>query len=264
MNGDLFPVKEGFSAYMRRWYEGIFPSTAALEAYITRGIQRSIVWAPGRMIDAATDMLSSYQKNDNSPTAGAGALFPIVILAMAKDYTPTGGDWGGRQVGRRLVRLSDEEGSSIYGYRQAMGDVRAQVVIIAAEEASARSLAAQFCLFVGEIPNRRFTAPYKWGQYTLDMPVMLETPDTIFQSIPDDQKNITILAADLTLKATIPYLDAPKPNELNDGTDNNPPGYPHVIEVEAIDKVVPWGVNVMEGSVIQFDPRTTTDPRSTP
>ena len=235
MNGDFFPLKQAFSEYMARFYAGLYPDTSAMQEYTARGVSRGIVWAPDRMVDAAEDMLASYRKNENGP-AGASSLFPIIIVAMSKDYIPTGGDWGGKQVGRQLVSIV--EGGSVYGYRQGMGDIRVQAVIISAESATARSLAAQFSLFVGEIPNRRFSCKHQFGQYEFQMPCMLESPDILFSEVKTDQPNITVLAADLTLKAVFPYFDAPKPGQPNDGTANNPPGYPLVAQVDAFDFVV--------------------------
>lgn len=85
---------------------------------------------------------------------------------MGRDYTTTGGDWAGRQVARQVVCLSDEPGASIYGYRQAMHDIRTQLAIVAAEEMSARSLAAQFALFLGDpATSRRLHAKHTFGQY---------------------------------------------------------------------------------------------------
>lgn len=246
MNGDFFPLKEAFSEYMKRWYGLLYPDTPGIQEFVGRGLARAIQWAPDRMVDQVEDMLKSYQKNTNSesnvPARGANALFPVVLLAMAKDYTPTGADFGGRQVSRRLVRLADPTDAdpvpSVYGYRQAMGDIRTQVVIMAAESATARSLAAQFSLFVGEIRNRRFTVNHTFGQYTVQMPCMLESPDIMFSNIASGNSNMTILAADLTLKATIPYFDYPKAGEPNDGSTHNPPGYPPVAEVDTFNHVV--------------------------
>lgn len=241
MNGDFFPLKVGFSEYMVRWYRALYPDTAAVKEFVERGESRSIVWAADRMVDQVEDMLKSYQKNNNTAelgdvSPGRNALFPVVVLAMSKDYMPAGPDQGGRQVGRRLIQL--EEGGSIYGYRQAMGEIRVQVVIMAAESASARSLASQFSLFVGEIPNRRFSSIHKFGQYDLTIPCMLETPDIMFSQIQTDNQNMTVLACDLTLKTVTPYFDAPRDGEANDGTDNNPPGYPSVAQINALDQNV--------------------------
>lgn len=241
MNGDLFPVREGYAKWLGRFYEGLYPDTPALQEYVARGLSRSIVYAPGRMVDQVDDMLKSYQKNRNQSggtpvVPGANALFPIIVVAIAKDYIPTGGDFGGRQVGRRLVRLTDEDDASVYGYRQAMGDLRTQVVIMAAEQMTANSLAAQFALWVGEIQNRRFPVQHTFGQYTVQMPCMIETPDIAFQRIESENRNMSILAADVTLKIVLPYFDAPKEGEPNDGSGRNPPGYPVVEHINVEDR----------------------------
>ena len=231
MNGDLFPLKEAYAKYLRRWYEGLYPDTQAMQEYVARGIEFSVMLAPGRMVDAAEDMLASYRKNNNKPTADAGAFLPIVIFAISKDYAPVIGDWGNRQVGRMLVKLTDAPDASVYGYRQAMGEVRTQIVIFAAEQMTAGSLAAQLGLFLGEMGNRGFSAQHQWHGYTLEMPVMQENPDVQFMSVATDQKNLTILAADVTLRFQIPYLDAPAVGQPNDGSANVPPGYPVVTGV---------------------------------
>lgn len=242
MDGQFHEHKAAFGQYMARFHAGLYPDTNALRDFAEREVARSIVWAPDRMVDVVEDMLAAYMKNRNTTPAhpyapGANAIFPIMIVAMGKDYIPTGGDFGARQVGRQLVTLSAEDGSSVYGYRQGMGDVRVQVVIAAAESPTARSLAAQFSLFVGQIPNRRFRVQHRWGQYILDMPCMLETPDILFSKIEVKDQGMSVLAADLTLKVTIPYLDAPKAGEDNDGTTNDPPGYPTVEQINCLNQV---------------------------
>jgi len=228
VDGDIFPIKEALGKYMTRWYNGLYGDTTAVTSFKSRGIQKSIIMVPGRMVDSVESMIASYRKNNNDAAKGANSLMPVVFVCMAKDYIPTGGDFGGRQVGRRMIKLSDQVGASIYGYRQAMGDVRTQIAIVAQNEPTARSLAAQMGLFFGEIPNRRFYTDHIFGQYTVNMPVMLESPDVIFQSMQEEIEKLTILVADITLKVTIPYFDYPTGDDPNDGTSNNPPGYPSV------------------------------------
>lgn len=235
-------LKRAFGEYMGRFYAGVYPDTKALEAYVERGLSKSIVLAPGRMIDMVEDMLKAYQKNENMRPGepyrpGENALFPIIVVAMAKDYTPTGGDFGGRQVGRQLVALEDGAGASVYGYRQAMGDIRVQIAIMAAEEPTSGSLAAQFSLFVGEVSNRRFPVVFPWHDYRLHMTCMLESPDIMFSKVDAENQNMSIVIADITLKCVFPYLDAPGPGEDNDGSTNNPPGYPLVEQINCLNHV---------------------------
>lgn len=245
MNGDLFPIKQAFGEFMSRWYATLYGDTQAVAEFAARGMGKCVKLVPGRMVDDVQSMLASYQRDQQGPH-GSNALLPIVLVAMARDYTTTGGDWAGRQAQRQLVCLSDEPGASIYGYRQAMHDVRTQLAIIAAEEMSARSLAAQFGLFLGDQGgNRRFYAQHTWGQYTKDLPVMIENPDIMF-SVAGQSKTMTVLVADITLKALIPYFDAPKEGEDNDGTTNNPPGYPRVTSVTIALEGASEGLTVTE------------------
>ena len=231
MNGDVFPLKAAISRYMHDFYNRLYPDTPAMQEFTGRGIERSVMWVPGRMIDAAEDMLAAYQRNDNSNTPNAGARLPVILCAMSKDFIPTSGSDGGRQVSRQLVSFTDEPDASVYGYRQAMGDVRVQVVICAPEEATAKSLAAQFSMWVADYANRYLTTQHKFGQYTIELSNILETPDILFQNVATDRKNMTMLAADITIKSLMPYFDAPRVGEPNDGTDRNPPGYPVVTGV---------------------------------
>lgn len=233
MNGDLYPIKQAFGEFLGRWYATLYADTQAITEFVGRGMAKCVKLAPGRMIDDAEAMLASYQKDQQGPR-GANALLPIVLVAMGRDYTATGGDWAGRQAPRKMVCLTDEPGASIYGYRQAMHDVRVQFAIIAAEEMSARSLAAQLALFFGDPGlNRRFYAKHTFGQYQLQMPVMIENPDLMF-AVAGQSKTMTVLVGEITLKAVIPYFDAPKAGEDNDGTTNNPPGYPRVTEISVV------------------------------
>lgn len=236
LDGHFFALKKGVSGYVGRFYRDIYTDTPAVAEFKQRGLAGSFMWAADRMVDAAEDMLKSYTKNSNSPsgavTPNANSVFPVVLMAMSRDYIPTGGDWGGRQVPRQMVKLIDGPDASAYGYKQAMGDVRWQVLVVAADSNSARSIAAQFCLFVGDPANRRFTMPFSWGQYTLDMPVMIESPDLLFSNADLGRPNVTALVADVTLKATFPYLDAPAGTDPNDGSANNPRGYPLVEQIE--------------------------------
>lgn len=249
--GELFPLKPAFGGYMARWYSGLYGDTQANKEFVTRGAGMAIKMLPGRMIDDVEAMLKSYQR-DQQGEHGKNAKLPIVFVAMARDYTATSGDAAGRQVVRRLVRLTDEPNASVYGLRLAMHDVRTQIAIIAAEEVSARGLAAQFGLFVSDLDNRRMVAKHTFGQYTITANAMIENPDVMFSSA-GDSKTMTILICDITIKATVPYLDAPKPGEPNDGTQNDPPGYP-VLSSVSVQQASTGVEGVVDGSGTTWRP----------
>lgn len=235
MNGSFDQTRVGFGHYLARWRKGIYADyadTAAVQRFLKKPTKEAILWAPARMIDAAEEMLALYRQSSN----GEGTL-PVVLMAMDDNFLGTGADWGGQHSSRRLVQIV--EGGSWYGYKDVMQDRRVQVVIFASEGGSAQSLAAQLSSFIQEPKNRRFDAPYKFGQYSVPMPVTLETNRIDWMNVtpPDDAKNLKILAADLTLKCVIPFFDAPQAGEPNDGSNCTPPGYPSVKEVRSDDTV---------------------------
>jgi hypothetical protein len=161
---------------------------------------------------------------------GKNAKFPIVLLAMSKDFSPVTGDWGRQQSHRTMISLA--ENGSVYGYRQAMMEARLQIALCATDSATARSLASQLSLWMAAPANRTIPVTRAWGQYTLTHPTQIENPDLAIMAMQMDQPNISMLVTDVTLKITIPYLDAPKDGEPNDGTTNNPKGYPLITEAD--------------------------------
>jgi hypothetical protein len=229
------PVKVGFGEYMTAFYNSIVPTTKPMQEYVLRGVGKAIAWAPSRMIDAAEEMLASWQRNDTDSADTQPAKLPVIIVAVAKDYTPTGRDYTRQAAESQLVIIPDDVKERAFGLRTIAGDIRAQVVIMAADEPTAKSLASQFCLFLDAMLNRSFTARHAFAGMDMDWPVQIESPETLFMNIQTDVKNVTILAGDLTLKAEIPLFDAPKEGEYNDGKGvpgtNDPAGYPVVVQV---------------------------------
>ena len=229
-------VKVGFGEYMGGFYSTLVPTTKSMYEFIARGLARSIVWAPSGMVDAAEDMLSSWQRNDTDSAATKPAKLPVIIVAMARDYTPTGRDFT-RQITESMpVVIPGDAKERHFGLRTIAGDIRAQVAIFADNEPTARSIAAQFCLFLDAMPNRRFHAQYTFAGATTDWPVQIESPDSPVVSVQTGLKNVVIMVVDLTLKAEIPLFDAPNPGDLNNDGKGvpgtiDPPGYKALAEV---------------------------------
>lgn len=238
----LQPVKTAFGQYMTGFYESIVPTTKSLQEYVARGLAKSMVWAPERMVDAAEDMLAAWYKNDTDDAATQPPKLPVVIVAMAKDYIPTGRDYT-RQVSELVdITLPDDVKERYFKVRTIDGDVRAQIAIFAQDEPTAKSIASQFLLYIDEMPHRRFDARYTFAGQNLDWPVQIESTDAPAMNIQTDAKNLTILAVDITLKAHIPLFEAPKDDDPNDGKGtpgdaNDPSGYPVVVEVGSDDMV---------------------------
>jgi len=238
----LEPVKIAFGQYLGQYFAGIVPTTRPLEGYVRRPLAQAVVWAPARMIDAAEEMLSMWLRADLTNATTTPPELPAIIVAMAKDYTPTGRDYTRQVADRQMVIIPHDPQQRMFGLRAAAGDVRAQIVIFAMDVPSAHSLAAQFLLFLDATDNRRFSAIHRFANLDMPWPVQIETPETPAMSIPSEAKNLTILAIDLVLRAQIPLFDAPRAGQPNDGRGNpltgDPAGYPAVQTVGVVSAAV--------------------------
>lgn len=226
-------IKYGYARWLNEFHQYFIPTTKATTEWSSRSLETAIVMAPDRMVDAAEDMLAMYRKNDNSGVRGISSSIPIIITALAKDYMPVGGEFS-RQIAEPInVVFPQDPQQRLFKMRQIQGERRAQLLFIASEEASARSMAMQFCQWISE--NRRFDVPYEFAGMAHEWPVMLETTDVMAQPVDFGQKNLTGLLVDINLKETIPLFMAPKAGEANDGRgiagdSSNPSGYPMVVD----------------------------------
>lgn len=239
----LEPIKVGLGGFMNAFYGSLVPTTKAMPEFIARGLAKSIIWAPSGMVDKAEEMLSSWQRNDTDSAATKPAKLPVIIVAVARDYVPSARDFTRQLADSISVIIPGDEKERHFGLRTIAGDIRAQIAIFAADEPTAKSIASQLLLFLDGVSNRRFHANFTFAGITEGWPVQIETPETPFISVQTEVKNVVILAADLTLKATIPLFDAPKvgnPNNDGQGVPEtiDPAGYMTVAEV---DSVVPVG-----------------------
>ena len=239
----FFEQKEAFGRYLTRFYETIEPTTPQLERYVERGVEKSIAYAPARMIDAAEEMFIKYLRADIERGPTQPYQLPMILVAMARDVTPTGRDYT-RQVADAVPFVfPDDELQRVFKLKTVASDIRVQVAFFAAEEATARSLAAQLLLFVDSVENRRFYADFeKWGFHS-KWPCVIESPETFAPVVQTEANNLTILAMDLTLKCTLPIYLAPKEYEENDGKGiagdkYDPAGFPVVQVVENDGKAV--------------------------
>lgn len=229
-------VKAAFGRYIGAFYASLVPTTKPMQEFVSRGLDKSCVWAPGRMIDQVEEMISAWQRNDTDQGPTQPPKLPVVIVAMAKDYSPSGREYG-RQISESLdVILPDDEKERCFGLRVISGDIRAQLAICAADEPTAKAIASQFTLFIDASENRRFFAQYPFAGEQLPFPVQIETPEVPAISVATGNKNLTVLAVDLTLKASIPLFSKPADGQPNDGQGTpgdvtDPAGYPLVIDV---------------------------------
>ncbi|MFZ4504580.1 MAG: hypothetical protein ACOYM1_11585 [Methylovulum sp.] len=234
------PIKLGLSEYLSHYYNGLSATTKPLHEYTQRGLSKSIVWTPGRMIDSAEEMLAAWQRNDSDDAPSHPQKLPIILVAMAKDYVPSGRDYTRQVAERQMIIIPEDPKERLFGLRTIAADIRVQLAIFAADEPTARSLAAQFCLYIDVLPNRTFWASHRFAGLDLEWPIQLESSDAPAMVIPNEAKNLTILALDITLRSSLPLFDNPKDDDPNDGKGTtgdpeDPHGYPTVQVVDLID-----------------------------
>lgn len=228
------PVKVAFGEFMGRFYDQLIATTQPMEEFVARGLSRSIMLAPGRMIDAADSMFRKYLRIEHEDTdVTLPHKLPVILCAFARDFSVTGRDYS-RLVGdRQMVVLPDDPKQRMFGLRMMSADIRVQVVVFATDEPSAKSIAGQFALFLDETFNRRFWATYRFAGVDCTFPCQIDSPEVYPALVQNDARNLTILAMDLTLKCAAPLFDAPKEGEPNDGkgtagSKDDPAGYPVV------------------------------------
>ncbi|SEN72056.1 hypothetical protein [Nitrosomonas marina] len=232
------PVKKAFGIYLEGFYDNIVPTTKSLQEYVSRGHATSIGWAKDRLVDDAEAIIESYYKNDTQNGPTQPPQLPVIIAAMDKNYTPSGRDYT-RQVtadDNLWVILPDDIKKRAFDVKVMAGDIRAQLAIFSHTSDTARSIAAQFLMYADSPLRRRFNASYKFAGHVMDgWPVQIETPNMPASNINTDSKNMTILAIDITLHASIPLFGAPKDGDPNDGKGipgtDDPAGHPVVVEV---------------------------------
>lgn len=236
------PLEVGLGTYMGQFYAQLVADTPAMEEYVVRGLFKSIVWVPGRMVDDVQGMLDEWRKNDNHrdggrPTGAPGlsSFLPVMLVGMAKDFSPSPPDWGVPVGGAIEIGSPADPHARMYKLRTMTSDYRAQVVIIAPEAHTAHSLALQFNLWANSAGGRRFKHWHEHAGIQHDFPAMLDEIDLGAVDAKVEQKNLTILLIDLNIRATIPVFQSPKAGEDNDGRAA-PAGYPVVVQVDGLNR----------------------------
>lgn len=231
------PVKVGLGEFLQGFYAELVPTTKDMHEFVDRGFPYCFAWAPSRMIDQVSEMLEAWQKNDTDQATTKPHKLPVIIVATSKDYTPVMHDFGTQISDPIDVQFPEDPKGRYFRMKMIAGDIRAQVVIIAGDEPTAKSIAAQFSLYLDSPSRRAFHGMYPFAGIQHAYPVQIEAPDNPASNIDIGSKNMTCLAVDMTLKATVPIFMAPKVGEANDGKGIpgtiDPAGYPLVQEFSA-------------------------------
>ena len=238
------PVKIGFGNYLGRFFNcGVVPTTKYLTEYAKRPLSKAILWAPGRMVDLAEDMLAAWMRDDSRGDPTSPYTMPIILAALAKDATQSQPDTGKSMASHEYVVIDGDPKDRLFLLRTFSADIRAQLAIAAHDEPTARALASQLLLWFEALPNRSFPATYRFAGIDLDWPVQVALPDMPASLVPTDAKNLTLLTLDLTLRANVPLYQAPKPGEPNDGQGDpndpeDPAGYPFLKVIDNNGRII--------------------------
>jgi len=203
----LEPVKIAFAQYLMRYHAQLKPVTKGIGRYLKRPVSCGIVWAPTRMVDQAQEMLSLWIKSSVNGATTRPPDLPVIVVAMAQDYTPTGRDYSRQIADRHWIRLATDPQERVLGLRTMATDIRAQLAIFSSSPSTASALAAQFLLFIDGTENRRFMANYAFSGVQTRWPVQIETPENPAMRIESEAENLSILAIDINLHATVPLFD---------------------------------------------------------
>lgn len=240
-------VRAAVGQWLGRWYAQLVPNSKALQEYCARGLSKSVVMVPGRMIDAAEDMVNLWVRNDTDDQAGKRYKLPVALVAMARDMMPTGRDWGRALGDEEFIMIDTDPKERVFALRTHTQDVRCQIVFAAHEPDAARALAGQFALWVQGYSNKRFAALWPFAGQAIPWPCQLESDDVMASLVPTEAKNLTLLALDFTFKMTEPFYRAPRAAEgfdgkgsaLPDGSNDpaDPHGFPLVQAVRTLQSV---------------------------
>ena len=237
-------LKVGFGHYMSRFFDQLVPTTKPMAEYCRRPFKYAVMLAPARMIDMAEDLLAKYLRADIQKDFGSSTRphnLPVILVAFARDVTPTARDYGRQIANAERVTLPGDEKERVFKIRTVASDMRVQCAVFASDEPTARSIAAQFLLHVDATQNRRFWVDYEYAGIPLKFPAQLETTEVIAPLTPTEANNLTVLAIDLTLKCTIPLINGAKTEEEADdkgivGDEFDPAGYRIVEAVDIHDR----------------------------
>lgn len=233
------PIKAAFGRYMEGFHEMLIADTPALVEFAGRAFAESAVWAPGRMVDQVEEMISAWRKNDTSGQARATPFLPVLIAACSKDYMPAQPDFTRQAADPMDVMIPGDPKARVFKMRTAFSEIRVQVVVLAAEDPTARSIAMQLQLYSSAIQRRRIYADYPLAGVTTQWPFLWKEPDVNAISLPQDVKNLTVLTVDFNGVASVPMLTYPKTGDVdsdNSGGDTyaDPNGYLVVAQADIV------------------------------
>lgn len=236
--GLLTPVKAAFGAWLTDFRVNEFqPDTQATAEWAQRTAGPSIGWAPARMVDSAEEMLSTWRRNTNDGKVPSSGFLPVVLVAVATDYTETPGEDGRPITDKIPFAFPDDPLQQSFALRLMRVDLRAQVVVVSTDAMSTQSIMGQLLLHIAA--RGRFDASYGFAGFTAAYPTRIVPSDRLAIPTPLGEQ-LSILAVDLNLRASIPLFygqgteQAPEPFPVTTGVGNeHDPATPPLPEVTA-------------------------------
>ena len=218
--GLLTPVKAAIGQWLVEFYGQFQPDTPANTEWASRGAVHAMAWAPARMVDHADEMLSNWKRNDNSGKKSTSAYLPVMILAVGAGYAEAPPEVGRSSTDFIPISFPDDTLQRSFRVKVMTLDLRAQIVIMADEPISTASMMAQLSAWVNS--RYKIYAPFVFGDFTTTWPATVILNDKI--GVPDEiGEQLTVVAMDLTIRATVPLFKGPGPTDRTDG--NTPPGF---------------------------------------
>jgi hypothetical protein len=223
--GLLTPVKAALGRWLVDFHAQVEKDTDAVNEWGLRPVKQAIAWAPGRMVDAADEMLKTWRKNANREPAGPSTsqFLPIVLCATALDYTETPSEYGRTMPDFVEAIFPNDTLNRLVKLRAMQVDLRFQVVVAAADPMTAMSIMAQLGVWAASYTRVQATFLYEPFALTHDWPVNIVMMDRIAFPTPIAE-GMSVLALDFTARAAIPIVRGPSGAEATDG--QTPPGFP--------------------------------------
>lgn len=200
--------KEGLGVWLGRWFAQVAPTTKAMQEYIARPAAHAMAFVPGRMIDAAEDMLTLWGRNQQGAGPTQPPKLPVVLVAVANDVMPTSAARNKEISAPVHVVIPGDDKERVFQLRTMTSDYRVQLVFVAHDGATATSLVKQFVSWISHPSHRTVDVTWKYAGLPSIWPAQLESPEVAGSNIQTGQKNIVMLAVDLTFCATEPLYRA--------------------------------------------------------
>lgn len=201
--GLLTPVKIALGNWLGAFKTDFQPDTAAAAEWAQREQRLAMAMVPGRMVDQVEEMLSSWRTNNNSGNPSTSAYIPVLLAALAPDYTESPAEHGRPLTDKLPFSFPGDTGHRAFKARVLHLDIRAQVVVVASEPATATSIVAQLSMWSVHVPT--FHADFTFAGQTTQWPVKVLSADRIGIPTPVGEQ-LCILAVDYTLRASTPLF----------------------------------------------------------